>query len=54
LHHGAADFSGVTTRLPNLKILIHHLGAMIPFRRPPDTGWATLGSRTSTRTTAAC
>src|SRR5215831_4258766 len=24
-------FSGVTTRLPDLKILIHHLGAMIPF-----------------------
>ena len=41
-------FSGVTTRLPNLKILIHHLGAMIPFFDARlDTGWATLGSRTS-------
>jgi aminocarboxymuconate-semialdehyde decarboxylase len=41
-------FSGVTTRLPNLKILIHHLGAMIPFfDARVDTAWATLGSRTS-------
>ena len=41
-------FSGVTTRLPALKILIHHLGAMIPFFDARlDTGWATLGSRTS-------
>jgi predicted TIM-barrel fold metal-dependent hydrolase len=41
-------FSGVTTRLPKLKILIHHLGAMIPFFDARlDTGWATLGSRTS-------
>jgi uncharacterized protein len=41
-------FSGVTTRLPNLKILLHHLGAMIPFFDARlDTGWATLGSRTS-------
>ena len=38
-------FSGVTTRLPDLKILIHHLGAMIPFFDARlDTGWATLGS----------
>jgi predicted TIM-barrel fold metal-dependent hydrolase len=38
----------VTTKLPNLKILIHHLGAMIPFFDARlDTGWATLGSRTS-------
>ena len=41
-------FSGVTTRLPELKILVHHLGAMIPFFDARlDTGWATLGSRTS-------
>src|ERR1700746_1807035 len=41
-------FSGVTTRLPDLKILIHPLGAMIPFFDARlDTGWATLGSRTS-------
>ena len=41
-------FSGVTTRLPDLKILIHHLGAMLPFFDARlDTGWATLGSRTS-------
>jgi predicted TIM-barrel fold metal-dependent hydrolase len=41
-------FSGVTTRLPQLKILVHHLGAMIPFFDARlETGWATLGSRTS-------
>src|SRR5262249_47599024 len=41
-------FSGVTTRLPDLKILIHHLRALIPFFDARlDTGWATLGSRTS-------
>jgi predicted TIM-barrel fold metal-dependent hydrolase len=41
-------FSGLTTRLPDLKILVHHLGAMIPFFDARlDTGWATLGSRTS-------
>jgi uncharacterized protein len=41
-------FSGVTTRLPKLKILAHHLGAMIPFfDLRIETGWATLGSRTS-------
>ncbi len=41
-------FSGVTTRLPNLKFLVHHLGAMIPFfDERLDTAWATLGSRTS-------
>jgi len=41
-------FSGVTTRLPDLKILVHHLGAMIPFFDARlETGWATLGSRTS-------
>lgn len=41
-------FSGVMTRFPNLKILTHHLGAMIPFfDERIDTGWATLGSRTS-------
>jgi uncharacterized protein len=41
-------FSGLTTRLPNLKFLAHHLGAMIPFfDERIATGWATLGSRTS-------
>ncbi|MGA9010291.1 MAG: amidohydrolase family protein [Xanthobacteraceae bacterium] len=41
-------FSGVMTRYPKLKILTHHLGAMIPFfDARMDTGWATLGSRTS-------
>jgi predicted TIM-barrel fold metal-dependent hydrolase len=41
-------FSGLTTRLPNLKFVLHHLGAMIPFFDARlDTGWATLGSRTS-------
>jgi len=41
-------FSGVMTRFPDIKILTHHLGAMIPFcDARMDTGWATLGSRTS-------
>jgi predicted TIM-barrel fold metal-dependent hydrolase len=41
-------FSGVMTKFPDLKILTHHLGAMIPFFDDRiDTGWATLGSRTS-------
>jgi uncharacterized protein len=41
-------FSGVMARYPKLKILTHHLGAMIPFfDARMDTGWATLGSRTS-------
>ena len=41
-------FSGVMTRYPKLKVLTHHLGAMIPFFDARiDTGWATLGSRTS-------
>jgi uncharacterized protein len=41
-------FSGVMTRFPRLKILTHHMGAMIPFFDARiETGWATLGSRTS-------
>jgi aminocarboxymuconate-semialdehyde decarboxylase len=41
-------FSGVMTKLPGLKVLAHHLGAMIPFfDLRMETGWATLGSRTS-------
>jgi predicted TIM-barrel fold metal-dependent hydrolase len=41
-------FSGVMTRFPGLKVMVHHLGAMIPFFDARiDTGWATLGSRTS-------
>jgi predicted TIM-barrel fold metal-dependent hydrolase len=36
------------TRLPGLKVMAHHLGAMIPFfDERIATGWATLGSRTS-------
>ena len=41
-------FSGIMTRLPNLKVMTHHLGAMIPFfDARMETAWATLGSRTS-------
>ena len=41
-------FSGVMTRFPGLKVMAHHLGAMIPFfDERIETGWATLGSRTS-------
>jgi predicted TIM-barrel fold metal-dependent hydrolase len=41
-------FSGVMTKYPKLKVMAHHLGAMIPFfDERIATGWATLGSRTS-------
>jgi uncharacterized protein len=41
-------FSGIMTRFPGLKVMAHHLGAMIPFfDERMATGWATLGSRTS-------
>jgi len=41
-------FSGIMTRFPGLKVVSHHLGAMIPFfDLRIETGWATLGSRTS-------
>ena len=41
-------FSGVMTKLPGIKVMAHHLGAMIPFFDARiETGWATLGSRTS-------
>ncbi|MCL6592551.1 MAG: amidohydrolase, partial [Alicyclobacillus sp.] len=41
-------FSGIFDRLPNLKIMVHHMGGMIPMvegRIGP--GWDQLGSRTS-------
>ena len=41
-------FSGIMTRFPDLKVMAHHLGAMVPFFDARiETGWATLGSRTS-------
>jgi len=41
-------FSGITTRLRGLKILVHHLGAMIPFFEARiGEGWDQLGTRTS-------
>ena len=41
-------FSGVMTKFPKLKVMAHHLGAMIPFfDERIATGWATLGCRTS-------
>ena len=37
-------FSGVMTKYPKLKVMAHHLGAMIPFfDERIETGWATLG-----------
>ncbi len=41
-------FSGMMDRLPNMKVVAHHLGAMIPFfgTRIED-GWDQLGTRTS-------
>ena len=39
-------FSGIMTRFPNLKVMAHHLGAMIPFfDERMETAWRTLGSR---------
>ena len=41
-------FSGLMDRLPNLKVLAHHLGAMIPyFEGRVGPGWDQLGTRTS-------
>jgi predicted TIM-barrel fold metal-dependent hydrolase len=40
-------FSGMFDKLPNLKIITHHLGAMIPyFEGRVGPGWDQLGSRT--------
>ncbi|WP_206916127.1 amidohydrolase family protein [Alicyclobacillus suci] len=41
-------FSGILDRLPNLKVLAHHLGAMVPFfEGRVGPGWDQLGKRTS-------
>ena len=41
-------FSGLFDRLPSLKIITHHMGAMIPyFEGRVGYGWDQLGSRTS-------
>jgi aminocarboxymuconate-semialdehyde decarboxylase len=41
-------FSGIMDRLPDLKILAHHLGAMVPFfEGRVGPGWDQLGKRTS-------
>ncbi len=41
-------FSGVMARLPGVKILTHHLGAMIPFFDARiRIGWSQIGTRTS-------
>ncbi len=41
-------FSGIIDRLPELKVLAHHLGAMIPyFEGRVGPGWDQLGKRTS-------
>ena len=41
-------FSGLFDRLPNLKIVTHHMGGMIPyFEGRAGYGWDVLGSRTS-------
>ena len=41
-------FSGMFERMPNLKIITHHMGAMIPFfEGRVGYGWDQLGSRTS-------
>jgi len=41
-------FSGIFDRLPNLKIITHHMGGMVPFfEGRVGPGWDQLGSRTS-------
>jgi aminocarboxymuconate-semialdehyde decarboxylase len=41
-------FSGIFDRHPNLKIITHHLGGMIPyFEGRVGAGWDQLGTRTS-------
>ena len=41
-------FSGLLDKLPNLKVLAHHLGAMVPFfEGRVGPGWDQLGKRTS-------
>jgi predicted TIM-barrel fold metal-dependent hydrolase len=41
-------FSGLMDRVPDLKVLAHHLGAMVPyFEGRVGPGWDQLGSRTS-------
>jgi predicted TIM-barrel fold metal-dependent hydrolase len=41
-------FSGILERFPNLRIITHHMGAMIPyFEGRVGYGWDVLGSRTS-------
>jgi predicted TIM-barrel fold metal-dependent hydrolase len=41
-------FSGIFDRHPSLKIIVHHLGAMVPyFAGRVGPGWDQLGSRTS-------
>ena len=41
-------FSGLFDRFPNIKVIAHHLGAMIPyFANRIQHGWAQLGKRTT-------
>jgi predicted TIM-barrel fold metal-dependent hydrolase len=41
-------FSGMFDKLPNLKVITHHMGAMIPFfEGRVGLGWDQLGTRTS-------
>jgi aminocarboxymuconate-semialdehyde decarboxylase len=41
-------FSGMLDRLPNLKVITHHMGGMIPyFEGRVGYGWDQLGTRTS-------
>ncbi|MEA2993645.1 MAG: hypothetical protein QOD40_2565, partial [Alphaproteobacteria bacterium] len=41
-------FSGIMDKLPNLKVLAHHMGAMVPlFEGRVGPGWDQLGKRTT-------
>lgn len=43
-------FSGFLDRLPGIKLLVHHLGAMVPFFESRIRhGWAELGTRTESK-----
>ena len=46
--HGAAGLFETLDKYPNLKIIAHHLGAMVPyFEGRVGPGWDQLGKRTS-------
>ena len=48
-------FSGMFDKLPKLKIITHHLGAMVPFfDNASATAWTSSAAVPRTRTTSRC